>query len=186
MYQERLRAHKEMLRMVAELENKAYEMGELLVKRLQEGRKILACGNGGSAADAQHFAAEVVGRFQEERRAWPAIALTTDTSVLTAVGNDYGFDRVFARQVEALGEERDVLVGLSTSGNSTNVMEAVRAAKGKGMTTFGILGGSGGRLKDAVDHALLIPEPVTARVQEGHLFLIHYLAEHIETRMGAT
>jgi D-sedoheptulose 7-phosphate isomerase len=146
------------------------------------GGKLLVCGNGGSAADSQHLAAELVGRYRGERPAWPAIALTTDTSALTAVGNDFGFDHVFARQVEALGAAGDVLLVISTSGNSRNCVEAVRAAREQGLACQGLLGGDGGALADAVDHALVVPADDTPRIQELHLIMIHALCESLEER----
>jgi D-sedoheptulose 7-phosphate isomerase len=142
---------------------------------LKGGKKLLFCGNGGSAADCQHLAAEFVGRFCKERKGLPAIALTTDTSILTAVGNDYGFERVFARQVEALGEAGDVLFALSTSGNSPNVLLAAAAAKERGLSVVALTGGDGGKLKTAGDVALSVPSPVTARVQEGHILIGHII-----------
>lgn len=155
-----------------------------LAERLKRGCKILVCGNGGSAADAQHFAAELTGRYLKERRALAAIALTTDTSALTAIGNDYGYEQVFSRQVEALGRPGDVLVGISTSGNSPNVLRAVASAKALGMRTIGMLGRDGGTLKDAVDDALIVPSRVTARIQEVHEMVFHFwcevLDEHFE------
>ena len=155
-----------------------------LAERLKRGCKILVCGNGGSAADAQHFAAELSGRYLKDRRALAAIALTTDTSALTAIGNDYGYEQVFARQVEALGRPGDVLVGISTSGNSPNVLRAVASAKTVGMRTIGILGRDGGSLKEAVDDALVVPSRVTARIQELHEMVFHFwceiLDEHFE------
>lgn len=149
------------------------ELGRLLLERLKRGRKVLLCGNGGSAADAQHIAAELVCRFESTRRGLPAIALTTDTSALTAIGNDFGFERLFARQVEALGQADDLLVAISTSGNSDNVVAAVQTAREAGMTSIGLLGGDGGRLKALVDHALVAPSPSTARVQECHILVGH-------------
>ncbi len=155
-------------------------LGILMGKRLEAGYKILICGNGGSAADSQHFAAEIVGRFEKERRAFPAIALTTDTSALTAIGNDYGFDKVFSRQVEALGEKGDILVGISTSGNSENVIKAVEKAKEMGIFTVGFLGKDGGKLKNIVDKAFIVRHSSTARIQEVHLTLEHTLCKIIE------
>ncbi len=155
-------------------------LGILMGKRLEAGYKILICGNGGSAADSQHFAAEIVGRFEKERKAFPAIALTTDTSALTAIGNDYGFDKVFSRQVEALGEKGDILVGISTSGNSENVIKAVEKAKEMGIFTVGFLGKDGGKLKDIVDKAFIVRHSNTARIQEVHLTLEHTLCKIIE------
>jgi D-sedoheptulose 7-phosphate isomerase len=144
------------------------------------GGKILVCGNGGSAADAQHFAAELIGRFERERSAWPAIALTTDTSILTAVGNDYGFADVFARQVQGLGHRGDALIGISTSGNSDNVLRAVAEAKSRGMFSIGLLGKDGGALKALVDSAVIIQDPTTARIQEAHILILHFWAMMIE------
>lgn len=144
---------------------------------LKNGNKILFCGNGGSAADCQHLAAELVGRFVKERKGLPGIALTTDTSILTAVGNDYGYERIFTRQVEALGCPGDVLVGISTSGNSSNVLLAVEQAAKQGLTTVGFSGGSGGKLAEAVDVCLTIDSPVTARVQEAHILVGHILCQ---------
>ncbi|MDR2007170.1 MAG: D-sedoheptulose 7-phosphate isomerase [Acidaminococcales bacterium] len=142
---------------------------------LKNGKKLLFCGNGGSAADCQHLAAEFVGRFRKERKGLPAIALTTDTSILTAVGNDYGFERVFARQVEALGAEGDVLFAFSTSGNSPNILLAVEAARKKGLRSVVLTGGDGGGLKAAGEVRLNVPSPVTARVQEGHILIGHII-----------
>ena len=153
---------------------------ELLIKTYQDKHKLLVCGNGGSAADAQHFAAEIIGRFEKERIALPAIALTTDTSALTALGNDYGYDFVFSRQVEGLGVEGDTLVAISTSGNSKNVIKAVESAKKKKINTIGLLGKNGGKLKDIVDVPVVIPHSNTARIQEAHIFIIHYWAAVIE------
>lgn len=147
---------------------------------LQDGKKILLCGNGGSAADSQHIAAEIVGRFQKEREGMAAIALTTDTSILTAVGNDYGYEHIFSRQVSALGNQGDVLIAYSTSGNSENVIRAVEAAKRNRLHTIGFLGGNGGKLRQLCDISLVIPEKTTARIQEMHLLAGHILCELLE------
>ncbi len=152
-----------------------------MAERLRRGCRILVCGNGGSAADAQHFAAELSGRYAKNRRALAGIALTTDTSALTAIGNDYGFDRVFSRQVEALGRPGDLLVGISTSGNSLNVIRAVEAAQAQGMKTLGLLGRDGGTLKTLCDEALVVPSPVTARIQEVHQMIYHFWCEVLDT-----
>lgn len=156
------------------------EFAGRLTNVLQAGGKLLICGNGGSAADAQHFAAELVGRFERERRGLPAIALTTDTSNLTAIGNDYGFERVFSRQVEALANPDDLLVGISTSGNSENVLLAIETAKAIGCTTCGLTGRDGGSIAGVVDLNINIPVQRTARVQEAHLTILHILCELIE------
>ena len=147
------------------------------------GGKILVCGNGGSAGDAQHFAAELIGRFERERQAWPVIALTTNTSTLTAIGNDYGFYDIFSRQVQGLGREGDTLIGISTSGNSSNVLRAVDSAKAARLMTIGLLGRDGGKLGTCVDHAIVIDDPKTARIQEAHIFILHFWAMQIEEKL---
>ena len=147
---------------------------------LEKGRKILICGNGGSAADSQHMAAEFVGRFVKERQSLPALALTVDTSLLTAVGNDYGFDCVFSRQVEGLGQEGDVLIAISTSGNSANVVKAVKTAKEKGIFVIALTGENGGILAKESDLCLAVPSQVTARIQEMHIMIIHMICEIAE------
>lgn len=144
------------------------------------GRKILVCGNGGSAAESQHFAAELTGRFRRERRALPAIALSVDTSALTAIGNDYGFEQVFARQVDALGQAGDVLLAISTSGNSPNVVRAAESARAKGLQVVALTGASGGRVGELADVTLAVPDPVTAHVQEVHLTVLHALCDEVE------
>ena len=147
---------------------------------LEKGRKILICGNGGSAADSQHMAAEFVGRFVKERQSLPALALTVDTSLLTAVGNDYGFDCVFSRQVEGLGQEGDVLIAISTSGNSANVVRAIKTAKEKGIYVIALTGENGGILAKESDLCLAVPSQVTARIQEMHIMIIHMICEIAE------
>lgn len=153
------------------------EVGQVMRECLKRGNKILLMGNGGSAADSQHIAAEIVGRYKRERRGLPAIALTTDTSILTAVGNDYGFEFVFSRQVEALCDPQDVVVGISTSGNSANVVKAIEVAKEVGAITVLLSGGSGGKLAQMCDYSLVMPAKETARIQEAHLFVAHSLCE---------
>ena len=160
--------------------NKLIEISNLITKSIEKGGKILIAGNGGSAADSQHFAAELVGRFMKERRAIPAIALTTDTSVLICMGNDYGFDDIFQRQVEALGNKNDIFFGISTSGNSKNIIKAVAEAKKKGLTTVGLLGKDGGKLKELCDYNITLPYKETARVQEHHIMTIHLICEFVE------
>ena len=147
---------------------------------LEKGRKILICGNGGSAADSQHMAAEFVGRFVKERQSLPALALTVDTSLLTAVGNDYGFDCVFSRQVEGLGQEGDALIAISTSGNSANVVKAVKTAKEKGIYVIALTGENGGILAKESELCLAVPSQVTARIQEMHIMIIHMICEIAE------
>lgn len=151
-----------------------------LCQALKAGHKVLACGNGGSAADAQHFAAELTGRFETQRRGLPAVALTTDSSALTAIGNDFGFQALFARQVEALGRPGDVLLAISTSGHSENVLEAVKTARQCDMAVIGLLGRDGGSLAALCDVSLVVPEKRTARIQEAHIFLLHVLCSAVD------
>jgi D-sedoheptulose 7-phosphate isomerase len=176
-----LQTHIEMVRKIEKhLTDPITECVNLLISALRDGRKILTMGNGGSAADAQHFAAEMVGRFLLERKALPAIALSTDTSILTAIGNDYGFDDIFARQVEALAAPGDVLIGISTSGNSLNVKRALERGKSVGAKTVGLLGRDGGQIGSIVDLGLTVPSSDTPRIQEGHLIIIHILCDLVE------
>ncbi len=142
--------------------------------------KLIICGNGGSAADAQHMAAEFVNRFLKERKPLPAVALSTDTSVLTSIANDYSFDEVFSKQVEALGKEGDILFAISTSGNSNNVINAVKSAKNKGMFCIGLSGKDGGKLKDLCDLNIIVPSGSTPRIQEMHIFIIHTICQIVE------
>lgn len=151
---------------------------------LRRGGKLMLCGNGGSAADSQHIAAELTGRFVHDRRPLSALALTTDTSALTCIGNDYAFDQVFVRQVLALGRPGDCLLALSTSGRSANVLQAVDAAVLGGMHTIGLLGGNGGPLRERCHQALVVPSSTTARIQEAHIFIGHNLCALIEEALG--
>ncbi len=180
--EQRLTDHLEVLQkvMASDLPQKLEQCANYLEKALAEGNKVLFCGNGGSAADSQHLAAELVGRFQKERKGLPAIALTVDTSILTAVANDYGYDTVFSRQVQALGNPGDVLVGISTSGNSKNVLLAIEEAKAKGITCIGMTAEGGGRMADACEICLAVPAKVTARAQEMHILLGHILCELVD------
>jgi D-sedoheptulose 7-phosphate isomerase len=181
-----LAAHREVITLMElELSPLIAEMATLLVETFTRGGKLLVMGNGGSAADAQHFVAEIVGRFKMERRGLPAIALSTDTSILTAIGNDYGFDRVFHRQVEALAAPGDLVVGISTSGNSPNVLQALQLALEKGCRTVGLLGKDGGTIKDVCNLALIVPTGDTPRVQEGHITIIHIVCDLMEKRLFA-
>jgi len=157
------------------------EVGISMQNTIKNGGKILIMGNGGSAADSQHIAAEIVGRFKKERKGMPAIALTTDTSIITSVGNDYGYDYIFARQVEALCRPEDMVIGITTSGNSANIVRAIEAAKAIGATTVGLTGGSGGKLNNLCDYNIVAPSSVTARIQEAHIFIGHSLCEILES-----
>ena len=156
------------------------KVSKLLVETIHAGNKILLFGNGGSAADAQHIAAELTGRYKNERRGVPAIALTTDTSAITAIGNDYGFDYIFSRQVEALANENDAVIGISTSGNSKNVIEGLIKAKSMKCKTIGLSGNDGGRLEAICDHNIIIPSNTTARIQETHILIGHIFCQIIE------
>jgi phosphoheptose isomerase len=170
-------------RMAATLPAEIARAGEALARALKGGRKVLSCGNGGSAADAQHFAAELVGRFERERPGLPAIALTTDTSALTAIANDYDYDRVFSKQVEALGTEGDFLLAISTSGNSKNVVEAMKAAQARRLHVIALTGRDGGamgRMCGPRDFHINVAHPRTMRVQEVHLLVVHCLCEVVD------
>ena len=170
-------------------ERAAQDVGSLtratgaIVTALQNGRKVLAFGNGGSAADAQHFVAELVGRYLVERRAWPAIALSTDTSILTALGNDFGFDRVFARQVAAHGQAGDIALGITTSGNSPNVLRALEEANQRGLVTMALTGRGGEAGRIAAIH-LAVDDDRTPRIQEVHITMLHILCELVEEELN--
>jgi len=181
MIQKELQAHKRTIEktidaMIPDIQSASI----LIVKTLQSGNKVLLCGNGGSAADAQHIAAELTGRYKSERRGLPAIALTTDTSALTAISNDYGYDRVFDRQVEALANEGDLLIGISTSGNSENILSALSLAQELGCSTLGMSGKSGGKMNDSCDINLVVPSNDTPRIQEMHILIGHILCQAVD------
>lgn len=156
------------------------QVAEVILRALQSGNKVLLFGNGGSAADAQHLAAEFVGRFQMDRPGLPALALTTDSSVLTSLANDYGYEFIFARQIEAIGSKGDVAIAISTSGRSANIREGILAAKAKGMVTIGFLGKEGGPVREMVDHPLVVDAQKTARVQEVHILAGHVICDAVE------
>lgn len=158
------------------------EVAEVASTTIKAGHKIMLCGNGGSAADSQHIAAELIGRFEKERRSMAAIALTTDTSALTAIGNDYGYDQVFARQVEGLGQSGDLLIGISTSGNSKNVVKAMEVAQSKGIRTVALVGDKPeGAMQAIADYVLAAPSTNTARIQECHILIMHTLCQLVES-----
>ena len=175
-----LESHIETAKKMQELLPLIKEVGELATKTLKNGRKVLICGNGGSAADAQHIAAELSGRFKKERIALAGIALTTDTSALTAIGNDYGYEYVFSRQVEALANEGDLLIGISTSGNSLNVIKAIESAKKIGCKVVTLTGKSGGEMKNLGDVNIVIPSNDTPRIQEMHIMVGHMICAIID------
>ncbi len=156
------------------------EISNLIIDYLKKGGKVMIFGNGGSASDSQHIAAELVGRFKKDRAALPAIALTTNTSILTALANDYGYEIVFAKQIEALGKKNDIAIGISTSGKAKNVILALRQAKKMGLKTIALTGGDGGELAKSADLALIVPSSVTARIQEAHITIGHIVCEMVE------
>lgn len=156
---------------------------KMIADAFKSGNKVLLAGNGGSASQAQHIAAEFVGRYKIERRALPAIALTTDTSILTSISNDYSFDDVFSRQIEALGKENDVFISLSTSGNSRNLVNAVNAAKKKNIRVIGLYGKDGGLLKGKSDVEIIVPSNNTPRIQEAHLMIMHIICEIVDEEL---
>jgi len=159
------------------------KIGQIITQTFKQKRKILLCGNGGSAADAQHIAAEFMVRFKRERRSLPAIALTTDTSVLTATANDYDYESIFERQIEGLGEKGDCLIAISTSGNSTNVLRAVEKAKKIGLVTIGFTGGGGGKLLRLADHIFCAASDKTPHIQEMHITALHAVSEIVEDQL---
>jgi D-sedoheptulose 7-phosphate isomerase len=173
-------ATKQMLLRDTALVSTMAEVSRIIVEALRQGNKILLCGNGGSAADAQHIAAEFVGRFAFDRPALPALALSVNSSCVTAIGNDYGFDLVFSRQIEALGKKGDVVIGISTSGNSANVLQAMSTSKRLGIHTVAFGGCTGGKLKSEVDFCLCAPSNETPRIQECHILIGHIISELVE------
>ena len=179
-FQSALEQHLLTIDSLRNIKDSIIDVGDRLLSCLVAGNKILLCGNGGSAADAQHMAAELVVRYERNRPAYSAIALTTDTSILTALSNDYGFNMIFARQVEALGRKGDCLLAISTSGISKNICEAAKTARLNGLEVIGLTGHSGGTLADLCDKALIVESSVTARIQEAHGFIIHFWCDWIE------
>ena len=159
------------------------EAARAILRTYRNRKKLFLAGNGGSAADAQHLAAELVSRFYKERKGLPAEALTVNTSVMTAIGNDYDFNRIFARQIEASGTSGDLFIAISTSGNSPNIIEAIRAAREGGLTVLGMAGRDGGKMKELCDILMIIPSDITPRIQEGHILCGHILCEIVEARL---
>lgn len=165
------------------LSNKIESSIEMILESLKQNKKIVIMGNGGSAADAQHMAAEFIGRYLLKRKSIPAISLATDSSILTAIGNDYGFEKTFSRQCEALIEKNDTVIVISTSGNSKNILEALKICKKKNTKTIGLTGKSGGKLKEKVDLVIQVPSSSTPRIQEGHRIIIHTICELVERKI---
>ena len=184
MFNRVLDEHLACFRSLDQLSEQISRAGRMLTDTIANAKKILICGNGGSASDAQHFAAEIVGRFKQDRSPWPAIALNTDTSLLTAITNDYSYSDIFSRQVEALGVSGDMLIGISTSGQSKNVTQAAIQARQKGMQTIALVGNGGGELIEHADISVIIPSDITARIQEVHIFILHFWAEMIESTLA--
>lgn len=180
--QESIDVKRELLRNETLLNN-VMELSDEMIEAIKNGNKIVLCGNGGSASDALHFAGEIVGRFQKERAAWPAVVLNADVATMTAIANDYGYDDVFARQAEGHINAGDVFIGISTSGNSENVLRAVDIAKAKGAKTGALLGKDGGKIGKIVDYPIVVSYNITARVQEGHILLIHIMCELVEEKL---
>ena len=179
-----LEEHQAMIASLAEHSGAIEAAGALLIATLKQGGKILLCGNGGSAADCQHIAAELVVRYEKKRQAMAAIALTTDSSILTAHANDFDFETVFSRQVEGLGNNKDCLIAISTSGTSKNILKATEAAKAKGMTVIGLTGNGGGGLSQLATLAVIVPSKVTARIQEAHILIGHWWCGVIEEALS--
>lgn len=174
-------AHLETIQtVIGTMEEELAQASILVVETLKKGNKVLLCGNGGSAADAQHIAAELTGRYKTERKGLPGIALTTDTSALTAIGNDYGYDKIFYRQVEALANKGDLLIGISTSGNSENIISALNLAKEMGCSTLGLSGRDGGKMNKVCDINLIVPSSDTPRIQEMHILFGHTICHIVD------
>jgi D-sedoheptulose 7-phosphate isomerase len=184
MFQDNLGAHLALFSALGPIEPDVVAAARQMATTLRDGGKLMFCGNGGSAADSQHIAAELTGRFIHDRRPLAAIALSTDTSALTCIANDYSFEQVFSRQVEALGRAGDCLMAISTSGNSANVVRAAESAKRIGMPVIGLLGRDGGRLAKLCDLPIVVPEQSTARIQEAHIFIGHTLCGLVEQALG--
>lgn len=184
LFEHNLAEHQQLFSNLGNLAGVVQQAGSLAGDALKAGGKLMFCGNGGSAADSQHLAAELTGRFIKDRRPLAAVALSTDTSALTCIGNDYSFDEVFARQVAGLGRSGDVLIGISTSGNSRNVIRAVEEAKKIGVRVIGLLGRDGGALAPLCDVAIVVPSQVTARIQEAHILIGHTLCGLVEQSLG--
>ena len=179
-----LEQHAQLVRQLYALEEPINSLAEQIATTFKKGGKLLLAGNGGSAADCQHLAAEFVGRFTTERRALPVLALTTDTSTLTSLANDYGFEKIFSRQVEALGGKEDLLLVISTSGNSANLLSALQTAKTAGITSATLLGSGGGAATGVAEFEIIIPSQSTPRIQELQIFIGHYLCEQVERLLG--
>ena len=176
--------HQELFSQLSQLDEAVTKASRLITKSLSDGGKLLICGNGGSAADSQHIAAEFTGRFIKDRKPIAAISLTTDTSALTCISNDYSFNEIFSRQVMAIGRPGDILLVITTSGNSTNALAAIDAAKNIGIQSIGLLGRDGGKALRVCDHSIIVPSEVTARIQEAHILIGHTICGMVEKELG--
>jgi len=183
-FKKNLQEHQALFANLNELEPRIQEASRLIVEAFSSGHKLMICGNGGSAADSQHIAAEMTGRFIKDRKPLPAIALSTDTSALTCIGNDYSFDEIFARQIQALGQSGDILLAISTSGNSKNVIRSIEEAKKLGVQVIALTGRDGGKMKAMADISVVVPSEITARIQEAHIFIGHTLCGDVEIQLG--
>ena len=179
-FSDELKSHLEVVNLILSIDEHVMKVANIIIDTLKNGNKIIICGNGGSAADAQHFAAELTGRYKSERASLGAIALTTDTSALTAIGNDYGYDMVFSRQLGGVGRAGDLLVAISTSGNSKNVLNAIQVARENGIKSVGLSGKGGGAMNDMCDINIVVPSDDTARIQEMHILIIHTICQAVD------
>ena len=179
-FKESIEEFKNLIDNLNKIDNEVYSFYKMIEKTLKSKKTIYICGNGGSASDGQHFAAELVGRFETKRGGYPAICLNTDTSNITAISNDYGFESVFARQVESICIEGDLLIGITTSGNSKNIIKAVEVAIKKNISTIALTGKGGGKIKNIVDLSIIVPSQRTCRIQEAHIFILHFICELID------
>ncbi len=175
--------HIETTKHLINIKNKIFELDERITKAFSSKNKILICGNGGSAADAQHLSSELLGRYEKERKGYPAISLSSDVSAMTAIGNDYGFENIFSKQISAIGVKDDILICISTSGNSKNIIKAVETSNKMNIYTFGLLGKDGGKLKNIVNDSIIVKNSRTCRIQEMHGLLIHILCELIDRKI---
>jgi D-sedoheptulose 7-phosphate isomerase len=184
LFQHNLRQHLELFNRLAVIDESVMSVSHAIADSLRQGGKLMICGNGGSAADSQHIAAEFTGRFIDDRKPLAALALSTDTSALTCIGNDYSFAEVFSRQVAGLGRPGDCLLGISTSGNSNNIMRAMEVASESGVRTIGLLGRDGGAIAGMCDYSIVVPHDVTARIQEAHILIGHTICGAVEQILG--
>lgn len=183
-FKKNLQEHSELIQKLDKIEFDVNNAADIMFNALEKGGKLIFCGNGGSASDAQHISAEFIGRFVDERPPIHSIAISTDTSALTCISNDYGYENVFKRQVQGIGSAKDCFIGISTSGNSVNIINALKQANAMGIDTIGILGRDGGEMFNYCDHSITVPSSITARIQEMHILIGHSLVEIVESRLN--